>query len=100
MTEIEWLTCGDPEAMLRLLRGKVSDRKLRLIGVYCCRSIADILDARCLRALSLAEQYAEGLIGPEDLEFAWDSANAAFNEFDNREGIEEAALAVRSVLRK
>jgi hypothetical protein len=97
MTEVEWLVCCDPDAMLQFLRGKASDRKLRLIGVYCCSGVGDLFDAWCLRSLRAAEEFAEGLIGPQELELAWDAANEAFNEFDNREGREEAALAARSV---
>jgi hypothetical protein len=38
MTQTEWLTCTDPAPMLQFLRGKVSERKLRLWAVACYRS--------------------------------------------------------------
>jgi hypothetical protein len=37
MTEVGWFACHDPEPMLQFLRGKVSERKLRLFACGCCR---------------------------------------------------------------
>jgi hypothetical protein len=39
MTEVEWLAATDATPMLQILRGKVSDRKLRLFAFACCRHV-------------------------------------------------------------
>jgi hypothetical protein len=37
-TASEWLACSDPRKRLDFLRGRVSERKLRLLGFAACRS--------------------------------------------------------------
>jgi hypothetical protein len=64
MNDAEWQTCTEPEAMLRFLENKVSNRKLRLFAVACCRRVWPLLiDDRSRQAVEVAEQFAEGLAG-------------------------------------
>lgn len=78
MTEAEWLTGADPEPMLRFLKGKVSDRKLRLFAVACCRHIGHLIrDERSRAAVEMSEHYADGLVDQEALQAAHAAAAAA-----------------------
>src|SRR5215472_8133458 len=78
MTEADWLTCGDPMTMLDALRGRASERKLRLFAVACCRSIWHLLaDERSRTAVAAAEDYADGRTGRDRLVAARDGAREA-----------------------
>jgi hypothetical protein len=71
MTEGEWLACSDPKPMLEFLRGRASERKLRLFACACVRRLWHLLaDARSRRAVEVAERYADGQAGAEDLRLA------------------------------
>jgi pSer/pThr/pTyr-binding forkhead associated (FHA) protein len=62
MTEAEWLTSADPEAMLACLGSRISDRKLRLFACACCRRIWHLIPhARARATVEAAERYADGL---------------------------------------
>src|SRR5262245_36892620 len=60
MTEQEWAECTDPKLMLEHLKGKVSDRKMRLFAIACCGRIRDrITDLRSRAAVEFAERFVE-----------------------------------------
>ena len=66
--EQEWLAETDPNPMLSCLHGKASDRKLRLfIANYCRRTWHLFQDERCRKAIEVAELYADGQVGDEEL---------------------------------
>jgi hypothetical protein len=67
MTEAEWLACDDPGPMLDFLRGRPSERKLRLFACACCRRVWYLLrDKRSRRAVEVAEGYADGQATTEE----------------------------------
>jgi hypothetical protein len=77
MTEAEWLNGTDPEAMLDILRntGKVSDRKLRLFAVGCCRKVWHHLkDARSEWTVEVLERWVDGQASHQELVDAHRSA--------------------------
>lgn len=70
MTEEEWMACADPTPMVNYLRNKVSDRKLRLFAVACCKRMLHLMtdDAAC-NAVQIAERFADGLATKNELRF-------------------------------
>ncbi len=81
MTEQEWLQCTDPKPMLDFLRGKASDRKLRLFAVGYCRRIWHVLkDERSQRSVEISECYADGESTMESMFEAGYSALAAIRD--------------------
>ena len=66
--ESEWLNCRHPERMFELLESRGSARKRFLFGLACCRRIARLwTDPRVNAALSLIEQFADGLVEIDEL---------------------------------
>jgi hypothetical protein len=79
MTEQEWLACSDPVPMLEYLRGRASERKLRLFAVACCRRIWSCLTEKRSRwIVEISERYADGRATQDRLNSAWEKADVAF----------------------
>src|SRR5258707_7813648 len=79
MIEEEWLYCSDPTPMLKLLRGKASERKLRIFAVACCRRIWHrLLDERSRWAIEVVSEHIEGLTTTKQLRAAEAEAESAF----------------------
>lgn len=93
MTEAEWLAATDPQQMLKFLRGKVSNRKLRLFAVECCRQIWNLIsDPRSRAAVEVTERYAHGGATAAEL----DAAGRAAYDATRRKHEDAPRVDVRS----
>ena len=94
MTEAEWLACPDPQRMLEFLRGKASERKLRLFACGCCYRLHDLwgMMGGCLEAVEFANRYADGGATREDLKLAQDDLSNIDDYYGSSEEIRFHAL--------
>jgi len=92
MTEAEWLASLDPTPMLEYVRGKASDRKLRLFTCACCRRLLNSADdERCLHAAQVAENFADGKVGVGELQEAREGVTEVLDEYpDACDAVSEA----------
>ena len=69
MTEQEWLGCTEPQKMVRFLRDKASDRKLRFFACACGWSICPLLKEKQIsrKTIEFAERFADGLATRSEL---------------------------------
>jgi hypothetical protein len=82
MNEAAWLAFANPTPMLAFLRGKASDRKLRLFAIACCCRIWQrIGDPRSQAAVEFADQHAdEGLARRRGVGVVRKDARAAYRK--------------------
>src|SRR3954466_13403347 len=80
VAEHEGVVSTDPKAMLTTVKGRASDRKLRLFACACSRRNWSLLpDERSRRAVEVAEAFADGVGTRKDMEAAKASALEAAN---------------------
>lgn len=83
MTEDEWLSCEDFSKLFEHLKSEtIAHRKYRLFLTACCRIfLPDLLtNERTYRLIDMAERYADGSLGREELDRAKRVALAAVRD--------------------
>jgi hypothetical protein len=81
MTEAEWLVCTDPQKMLKSLRRKSNERRLRLFACACCRLVWHLLpDKRSRKAVEAVETAGDGPIDKRALSRARKDARSRTDE--------------------
>ena len=80
MTEHEWQHCTDPTPVLEFLRGKASDRKLRLFAVACCRRFWGVATQDDRTLVRVAEMFADGEVEGQDLAEARRQVQSGFTQ--------------------
>lgn len=86
MTEAEWLRATDPTPIMEFLRGKASDRKLRLFSCAAVRLVWTKLGEELPSAIEVAEEFADGIISKAALRRSRHAVR------DKRHGLELAGM--------
>ena len=84
MTEAEWRESTDPTPMLAFLRGKTSDRKLRLFACACCRRAwchyrQEMETGDIDQNIVTSEGFADGRVSNEEMQEARNNSGALGN---------------------
>ena len=100
MIEAEWLASSSPEPMLEFVRQTVSDRKVRLFAVACCRRVWSSLEHEEFRdAVLKAESFADGLVDKAEMVQAHQKAVVIFRDLhDGKDNGPGAALTASGVV--
>jgi hypothetical protein len=97
MTEQDWLACTNPYKMLEFLRGKASERKLRLFACAVCVQVASRIGNGCSDAVAVAERYAAGQKDDCDLFIATAWLESKLNPISNSGELDTEFMAVGHV---
>jgi hypothetical protein len=98
MTEQEWRTATGPDPLLEYLRQRVSERKLRLYAIACCRRIWHLVHPIYHEGVELAEGYADGTVGAAELERAYVLARGMFSSLHLRVSLQKGDVAAHVAL--
>jgi hypothetical protein len=101
MTAADWLTTTDAGRMLAFVTRTGSERKLRLFAVACCQRVWDkIRWAPTREAIRVAELYADGLVGEQEVRTARQAVNTKRETRGNRpiEEIQASAAALGALV--
>jgi hypothetical protein len=71
VTEVGWLYCTEPAVMLEYLRGKASDRKLRLFTTACIRIHRGEVTSSENDPVAVMEGYVDGFGTADEVDEAW-----------------------------
>ena len=101
MTDSEWQSASEPHAMLESLQrsGRPSARKLRLFAVACSRRMWDWIDTPGRMAVEVAERFADGSAGPEELRAARLACQGAGSQAAWYAAATNPAIAARNAAR-
>jgi hypothetical protein len=104
VTEAEWVSCSDPEPMVRSLPVHRYQRELRLFALAGVRRIYHLLPAASQKLVEVTEQFAEGRASASELNAVGDVAGREAQAHwsggrspDARAYAESAALDASSV---
>ena len=81
MSELEWLSAIEYHDMLKFARPSMSERKQRLYACAVARETLHLVrDKRGIRAINVAERFADGFASKEELRVAHNDMNAATSQ--------------------
>jgi len=90
MTEAEWLACTDSQPMLEFLRGKASERKLRLFSCACHFRVWDRIPNEDRRIILKLEQLADGQATYQELNRVYRKASGGIYDAPHFDDCETA----------